>query len=325
MVRVLVTGGAGFLGRNFIELVGHVHPDWDIRVVDRKPAAAWRSMWPEGVPQQVDYWCGDLVSEDLAFECVADTGVVVHFAAETHNDFSLECPRAFLDSNVVATYNLLHAARVHSTRFHYVSTDEVFGDLPAHLTAVSDEFSPIRASSPYSATKAAGEQLAWAWARSFGVPVTMSNGTNTYGPYQSPEKFIPRQIALVEEGKRAELYGQGSQSRSWIHVMDHCSAILLIAERGRAGQRYLVGGGTEISNRELVEKILQELGVPRSQWRLIADRPGHDQRYSVDDSKLRWELGWSPVHTNFSQELAGLVRWYRENEKWWGPLRSQTS
>ena len=250
--------------------------------------------------------------------------LVVHFAAESNNDNSLSNPWPFVQTNVVGTYTLLEAVRRHATRYHHISTDEVYGDLelddPAKFTAAT----PCNPSSPYSSTKAASDLLVRAWVRSFGVQATISNCSNNYGPYQHVEKFIPRQVTNVIDGVRPKLYGTGENVRDWIHVEDHNAAVWAIIARGRIGETYLIGADGEQNNRDVVELILELTGQPRDAYDLVSDRPGHDMRYAIDSTKLRDELGWRPRYDSFRDGLAATIEWYRTNEGWWRPRKDAT-
>jgi dTDP-glucose 4,6-dehydratase len=253
----------------------------------------------------------------------ADRGVV-HFAAESHNDNSLRDPSPFVTTNVVGTFTLLEAVRRHSTRFHHISTDEVYGDLELDQPDRFTESTPYNPSSPYSATKAGSDLLVRAWVRSFGVRATISNCSNNYGPFQHVEKFIPRQITNVLDGRRPKLYGAGVNVRDWIHVEDHSAAVLAILERGQIGQTYLVGADGERNNIEVVQTILELMGQPRNAYDLVPDRVGHDLRYAIDATKLRTELGWTPRYSDFRAGLAQTIDWYREHQDWWRAGKADT-
>ncbi len=313
-----MTGGAGFIGRAIVrQLVGRGER---VRVVDKKAVARWMLDGAEPTAPLVDYITADLSQPGVARAALNGVDAVVHCAAETHNDDSIVSPREFVQSNILATFELLEAARRTNTRFHHVSTDEVYGDVPVGMRAVLDEYSPTRASSPYSATKAGSDQLVHAWGRSYGLPVTISNGTNTYGPYQGMKKFIPRQVELLSAGRPAELYGDGHQQRDWLHVDDHARAIIDILDRGKVGQRYLINGGTRASNKELLALILDTLRESPDHWVSVPDRPGHDERYGIDDSKLRWSLGWEPRRTDLPQGIADTLAWYLQHRDIWEML-----
>jgi dTDP-glucose 4,6-dehydratase len=267
---------------------------------------------------------GDICDQQLVDSLVARADVVVHFAAESHNDNSLADPGIFVQTNVVGTFTLLEAVRKHGVRFHHVSTDEVYGDLDLEGTDRFTEHTPYMPSSPYSSTKAGSDHLVRAWTRSFGVQATLSNCSNNYGPYQHVEKFIPRQITNLIDGVRPRLYGNGANVRDWIHVDDHSAAVALILDAGRIGETYLIGAEGQRSNRDVVEKLLPLFGRPADDYDLVADRPGHDRRYAVDWSKLRDELGWTPTYRDFTAGLEQAVAWYRENEQWWRPAKQAT-
>jgi dTDP-glucose 4,6-dehydratase len=242
---------------------------------------------------------------------------VVHFAAESHNDNSLNDPSPFVQTNVVGTFTLLEAVRKHGVRFHHVSTDEVYGDLELDDLAKFTPQTPYNPSSPYSSTKAASDLLVRAWVRSFGVQATISNCSNNYGPYQHVEKFIPRQITNLIDGGRPKLYGAGLNVRDWIHVDDHNAAVWAIVEKGQVGETYLIGADGEKNNLEVVRTLLQIFGRDPDDFEHVNDRPGHDLRYAIDASRLREELGWTPRYTDFRAGLEAAVEWYRENEDWW--------
>jgi dTDP-glucose 4,6-dehydratase len=249
---------------------------------------------------------------------------VVHFAAESHNDNSLNNPSPFMATNLVGTFTLLEAVRRRDVRYHHISTDEVFGDLALDDPARFCESTPYRPSSPYSATKAGSDLLVSAWVRSFKVAATLSNCSNNYGPWQHVEKFIPRQVTNVLDGVRPKLYGDGLNVRDWLHVDDHCSAVLLVLESGRIGETYLIGADGEASNRQVVETLLVAMGRPADDYDLVSDRPGHDRRYAVDSSKLRTELGWQARYSDFAAGLAATVDWYRDHEAWWRGQKAET-
>ena len=265
---------------------------------------------------------GDIADADVVEDLVAAADVVVHFAAESHNDNSLRDPSPFIRTNLVGTFTLLEAARRHGVRFHHVSTDEVYGDLELDDPNRFTPETPYRPSSPYSASKAGSDHLVRAWVRSFGLVATLSNCSNNYGPYQHVEKFIPRQITNILDGARPKLYGAGLNVRDWIHVDDHNSAVLAIIEHGRAGETYLIGADGERDNRTVIEAILRLMGQPEDAYDHVNDRPGHDLRYAIDASKLREELGWTPRYADFESGLAATIDWYRANEAWWRPQKA---
>ncbi|QMU97730.1 dTDP-glucose 4,6-dehydratase [Microbacterium esteraromaticum] len=323
MSHLLVTGGAGFIGSNFVHYVAR-ETDHRITVLDSLTYAGNRASL-DGVPEsRLTFVHGDITDAELVDTLVAEADAVVHYAAESHNDNSLHSPRPFLDTNIIGTYTLIEAARRHGTRFHHISTDEVYGDLELDDPERFTEETPYNPSSPYSSTKAGSDLLVRAWVRSFGLQATISNCSNNYGPFQHVEKFIPRQITNVIRGIRPKLYGAGENVRDWIHADDHSSAVLTILEKGRIGETYLIGADGERNNKEVVELILQEMGQDRSAYDHVTDRAGHDLRYAIDSTKLRAELGWSPQFADFESGLAATIRWYRENEAWWAPSKDAT-
>ena len=322
-MRVLVTGGAGFIGANFVRWTLEHRSDVSVTVVDALTYAGnLRSLDP--VRGDIEFVQGDVADEAVMDRLVSGSDLVVHFAAESHNDNSLHDPAPFLHTNVVGTYTVLEAVRRHGVRLHHISTDEVFGDLELDDPERFRETTPYNPSSPYSATKAGSDLLVRAWARSFQVEATISNCSNNYGSYQHVEKFIPRQITNLLDGLRPKLYGDGLNVRDWIHVDDHNAAVWAIIDRGRLGETYMIGAEGEKSNREVVELLLEIVGQPADAYDLVPDRPGHDLRYAIDATKLREELGWTPQFTTFREGLAATVDWYRENEAWWRPQKDAT-
>ena len=322
-MRLIVTGGAGFIGSNFVHHVVE-HTDHSVTVLDKLTYAGNRASL-DGLPaDRVRLVVGDIGDAPLVDSLFAEHDAVVHYAAESHNDNSLADPRPFLDTNIVGTFTLLEAARRHGIRFHHISTDEVYGDLELDDPIRFTESTPYNPSSPYSSTKAGSDLLVRAWVRSFGVRATISNCSNNYGPYQHVEKFIPRQITNVLRGERPKLYGTGENVRDWIHADDHSAAVLTILERGRIGETYLIGADGEESNRRVVETILDELGRPADAYDLVIDRAGHDLRYAIDSTKLRTELGWAPRYADFAAGLRDTIAWYREHEDWWAPYKEAT-
>ncbi|MBO3086691.1 dTDP-glucose 4,6-dehydratase [Cellulomonas dongxiuzhuiae] len=322
-MHVLVTGGAGFIGSNFVHQTVRERSDVQVTVLDALTYAGdERSLDP--VDGRIVFAKGDIADPDIVDSLVKDVDLVVHFAAESHNDNSLHDPWPFLRTNVIGTYQLLEAVRRHDVRYHHVSTDEVYGDLELDDPAKFTPDTPYNPSSPYSSTKAASDMLVRAWARSFGVRATISNCSNNYGPYQHVEKFIPRQITNVIDGVRPKLYGTGENVRDWIHVDDHNSAVWSIIEKGRLGETYLIGADGEMDNKSVVELILELMGQPADAYDHVNDRPGHDLRYAIDASKLRTELGWEPRYTTFRDGLAATIDWYRAQEAWWRPQKDAT-
>jgi dTDP-glucose 4,6-dehydratase len=321
-MRILVTGGAGFIGSNFVRYVHRERPDWEIVVYDLLTYAGDRRN-VEGL-DRVTLIEADICDEQRIDAAVAECDAVVHFAAESHNDNSLHTPWPFVHTNLIGTYQVLEAVRRHQKRLHHISTDEVYGDLELDDPAKFTPETPYNPSSPYSSTKAGSDLLVGAWVRSFGVQATISNCSNNYGPYQHVEKFIPRQITELLEGRRPKLYGAGENVRDWIHAEDHSAGVLTILERGRVGETYLIGAEGEHSNKEVVELILKLMGRDPSDYDHVNDRPGHDMRYAIDASKLRNELGWRPQYQDFERGLEATISWYRENADWWRPQKADT-
>lgn len=323
MQTLLVTGGAGFIGSNFVRWL-IAHTDLSVIVLD-KLTYAGNAESLSGLPSnRVELVVGDICDPEIVDTLVAKVDAVVHFAAESHNDNSLNNPRPFLDTNVGGTFTLLQAVRKHDVRFHHISTDEVYGDLELDDPERFHESTPYNPSSPYSSTKAASDLLVRAWVRSFGVRATLSNCSNNYGPYQHIEKFIPRQITNVLCGLRPKLYGTGENVRDWIHVDDHNAAVWTILTRGRIGETYLIGADGEKSNKDVIEEVLRLLGQSPDAYDLVADRPGHDMRYAIDSSKLRSELGWMPAYRSFTDGLQATIDWYAANQEWWRPAKEAT-
>lgn len=323
MSSLLVTGGAGFIGSNFVHWVVD-HTDSSVVILDAMTYAANEASLTGLPAERVRLVRGSVCDADLVDSLAAGVDAVVHFAAESHNDNSLEDPSPFIQTNIVGTYTVLQAVRRHGVRLHHISTDEVYGDL-----ALDDpgRFTPERRynpSSPYSASKASSDMLVRAWARSFGVQATISNCSNNYGARQHVEKFIPRQITNVIDGVRPRLYGAGLNVRDWIHVDDHNSAVWTILQHGTPGQTYLIGADGEMNNKDVIEMILELMGQDPSAYDHVNDRPGHDLRYAIDSTKLRTELGWAPHYTNFRDGLSATIDWYRANEDWWRPMKQAT-
>lgn len=322
-MKVLVTGGAGFIGSNFVHLVKESRPDWQITVLDKMGYAANKSSL-DGVIDSIEFVEGDICDKELVDSLVSKTDLVVHFAAESHNDNSLKDPWPFVQSNLIGTYQILEAIRKHGKKLHHISTDEVYGDLELDDPAKFTDKTRYNPSSPYSSTKAGSDMLVLAWVRSFGIHATISNCSNNYGPRQHVEKFIPRQITEVLEGRKPKLYGSGENVRDWIHVDDHNSAVITIIEKGKSGEVYLIGSDGEKNNKEVVELILEKMGKNESDYEHVNDRPGHDLRYAIDSSKLKSELGWQPKYTDFESGIEATIDWYKQNEAWWKPLKAET-
>ena len=269
---------------------------------------------------------GDIADAELVDQLVKDADAVVHYAAESHNDNSLKDPYPFVQTNLIGTYVLIEACRKYDVRYHHVSTDEVYGDLPlredlpGHGEGPGEKFTadtPYNPSSPYSSTKAGSDLLVKAWVRSFGLKATISNCSNNYGPYQHIEKFIPRQITNILSGIRPKLYGEGKNVRDWIHTNDHSSAVWEILMNGNIGETYLIGSDGEKNNKEVLELILTLMDQPKDAYDHVQDRAGHDLRYAIDSTKLNEELGWQPEFTNFEEGLKATIDWYRHNQEWW--------
>jgi dTDP-glucose 4,6-dehydratase len=315
-MKLIVTGGAGFIGANFVHYTLQNKPNYEVTVLDALTYAGNRdSLRPAG--DSVRFVHGDICDAELVDRLVRESDLVVHFAAESHVDNSLADPEPFIRTNLIGTYTILEAVRRNGKRLHHISTDEVFGDLALDADEKFTESTAYDPSSPYSATKAGSDMLVRAWVRSFGVQATLSNCANNYGPYQHVEKFLPRQITNVLTGRKPRLYGQGTNVREWTHVDDHNAAVHLILERGRAGETYLIGSGDERSNRQIIHDLLEVMSLPADYFEYVPDRPGHDLRYSNDSAKIRSELGWQPRYGSFRDGLATTVDWYRQNEWWW--------
>ncbi len=323
MRKILVTGGAGFIGSNFVRHVVATTGD-HVTVLDKLTYAASREALDDLPADRAALVVGDIADPAVVEPLVAQADVVVHYAAESHNDNSLSDPGPFVQTNLVGTFVLLEAARKHDVRFHHISTDEVYGDLELDDPGRFTETTPYQPSSPYSASKAGSDHLVRAWVRSFGVRATISNCSNNYGPWQHVEKFIPRQITELIDGRRPRVYGDGLNVRDWIHTDDHSSAVLAIVEQGQIGETYLIGADGERSNIEVVRALLRAFERPEDDIEYVTDRAGHDRRYAIDAGKLRAEIGWEPRYADFDAGLADTVAWYRANEAWWRPAKAAT-
>ncbi|UQB62635.1 dTDP-glucose 4,6-dehydratase (plasmid) [Lactiplantibacillus plantarum] len=326
MENLLVTGGAGFIGSNFVHYVYNHHPEVKITVLDKLTYAGNRANLEEILGDRVKLVVGDICDVPLVDELMQQTDAVVHYAAESHNDNSLKDPWPFIETNIIGTYTLIQSAHKFNKRFHHVSTDEVYGDLPlredlpGHGEGVGEKFTPTsryKPSSPYSSSKASSDLLVRAWVRSFGLQATISNCSNNYGPYQYIEKFIPRQITNILSGIRPKLYGSGKNVRDWIHTNDHSAAVWDILTRGKIGETYLIGADGEMNNKDVLEMILELMGQPKDAYDVVKDRPGHDLRYAIDSTKLRTELGWQPEFTDFRSGLKATIDWYTDHQDWW--------
>lgn len=324
MNELLVTGGAGFVGSNFVHWVIRRHSNVHITVLDKLTYAGNLQNLSDINPEQVKLVVGDICDTVLVNELIQNADAVVNFAAESHNDRSIADPGPFIKTNIEGTYVLIEACRTYDVRFHHISTDEVYGDLALDDPSRFTEETPYRPSSPYSSTKAASDMLVRAWHRTYGLRATISNCSNNYGPYQHVEKFIPRQITNILCDLSPRLYGDGLNVRDWIHVDDHSSAIWAILQEGRIGETYLIGADGERSNLEVMKCILECMGKPEDNFDWVKDRPGHDRRYAIDSSKLRSELGWQPVHANFKKGLAETITWYETHKEWWFDRKEKT-
>lgn len=323
-MRILVTGGAGFIGANFVHYIYRERPDWHITVLDSLTYAGNLSNLAGLDESRFKFIKGDICDAEVVDELVQDCDAVVHYAAESHVDNSVHSPFPFVQTNIVGTYQILEAVRKYDKRLHHISTDEVYGDLELDDPAKFTEDTPYSPSSPYSATKAGSDLLVYAWIRTFGVKATLSNCSNNYGPYQHVEKLIPRQITEILQGRKPKLYGEGKNVRDWIHAEDHSSGVLTILEKGKIGETYLIGADGERDNKSVIRLILKHMGKGEDDFDHVNDRPGHDLRYAIDSSKLRSELGWTPKYTDFEQGLQDTIDWYKANESWWKPQKAET-
>ena len=322
MSHLLVTGGAGFIGSNFVHYLLD-NTEHTVTVLDKMTYAANKASLDGLDSTRFNLVVGDIAGRELTDELVAQADAVIHYAAESHNDNSLANPKPFIHTNLVGTFTLLEAVRRHGTRYHHISTDEVFGDLALDDPAKFTEATPYNPSSPYSSTKAGSDLLVRAWVRSFGIEATISNCSNNYGPYQHIEKFIPRQITNILSGLTPKLYGEGLNVRDWIHASDHSSAVLRILESGKIGETYLIGADGEENNITVLRTILRLMGKDENDFEHVIDRPGHDMRYAIDGTRLREELGWEPQFTDFEAGLADTIVWYTDNRSWWEPLKAE--
>lgn len=324
--NIMVTGGAGFIGSNFVHYVVKHHPEVHVTVLDKLTYAGNKANLAGLPAERVKLIVGDICDQTLVERLVADADAVIHYAAESHNDNSLIDPTPFIQTNIVGTSVLINACRKFDVRYHHISTDEVYGDLPlredlpGHGEGKGEKFtpeSPYRPSSPYSSSKASSDLLVRAWVRSFGLRATISNCSNNYGPYQHIEKFIPRQITNILSGIQPKLYGTGKNVRDWIHTNDHSRAVWQILTKGKIGETYLIGADGEQNNKDVLELILKLMGKSASDYEQVKDRLGHDLRYAIDATKLRTELGWQPEFTDFETGLQHTIDWYTAHEDWW--------
>ena len=319
--RILVTGGAGFIGCN---LVRHLltHTGAGITVLDKLTYAASPAALDELHADRLRVVVGDVADATVVDPLVAEHDTVVHLAAESHNDNALRDPTPFVQTNLVGTFTVLEAVRRHGARLHHVTTDEVYGDLALDDPARFTEDSAYRPGSPYAASKAGSDHLVRAWIRSFGIRATISGCSNNYGPWQHVEKFIPRQVTNILDGRRPRLYGTGAHVRDWIHVDDHSAGVLAILQRGRLGETYLVGADGERSNLDVVRTILRLMGRDEDDFDRVEDRAGHDLRYAIDAGRLRTELGWRPSYGDLEAGLAETIAWYTDHQEWWRPHKT---
>ncbi len=322
-MKLLVTGGAGFIGSNFVLYWLKKYPQDSIINLDKLTYAGnLENLKSIEKNPQYEFIQGDICSSQLVDSLIKKIDLVIHFAAETHVDRSILDPAPFIKTNIEGTYVLLESARKNDgKRFHHISTDEVFGALELNSKTKFSESTPYNPHSPYSASKASSDHLVRAYHDTYNLPITISNCANNYGPYQFPEKLFGLSITNILEGKKVPVYGDGLYVRDWLYVLDHCEAIDLIIQKGKIGETYLVGGLTQdISNIEIVKKIVRFMGKTENDIEYVKDRPGHDRRYAIDWTKINKELGWSPKHS-FDEALQDTIEWYKNNEHWWRKLK----
>ena len=319
MKQILITGGAGFIGSNYVRYVLNKYPDCHVTVLDALTYAGNMDNLADLSGPRMDFVHGDIRDREIVDGLIHNSDAVVNFAAESFVDRSILEPDAFITTDILGTYVLLEAARKHGIeRFLHVSTDEVYGDVQE---GSSLETAAILPNSPYSASKAGGDLLAHSYFMTYGIPVVITRGSNTYGPYQHPEKLIPLFVTNAIDDQPLPLYGDGMQVRDWLHVIDHCEGIDLVLHKAPPGEVYNVGGGNERANVQITDLILKYLDKPASLIKHIADRPGHDRRYSIDTTKLR-NLGWQPKY-EFESGLRETVKWYRDNPTWWRKIKEE--
>ncbi len=322
-MKLLVTGGAGFIGSNFILYWMDKHPEDKIVNLDKLTYAGnLENLASVEKTPNYRFIHGDICEPDVVKTAINGVDVVVHFAAESHVDRSIHDPAPFIQTNVVGTQVLLDAALAAKvSRFHHVSTDEVFGSLNLGDPGKFNERTPYDPRSPYSASKAGSDHLVRAYYHTYGLPISLTNCSNNFGPYHFPEKFIPLAITNILEGKNVPVYGDGKNVRDWLYVTDHCRAIEAVLTKGTVGETYCIGGmSRDVSNLEVIKAILQKMGKDESFIEFVKDRPGHDRRYAMDWTKIHDELGWSPEH-EFEEWLTKTIDWYKEHEAWWKPLK----
>jgi dTDP-glucose 4,6-dehydratase len=322
-MKLLVTGGAGFIGSNFVRLALSERSDWDITVLDALTYAGNEENLAGLDENRMRLVVGDITDQEIVDKLVSEVDTVVHFAAESHVDNSISGPEPFVVTNVIGTLKLIEAARKHDKRFHHISTDEVYGDLELDSKDKFTAETPYDPSSPYSASKAGSDHLVRAWFRTYGLKATLSNCSNNYGPYHHVEKLIPRAITNILQGEKPKLYGDGLNVRDWIHVDDHNSAVIAILEKGKLGETYLIGADGEQTNKQVLETLLDKMGKPADWYEHVTDRAGHDLRYAIDASKLRGELGWVPKYS-FEQGIEQTIDWFKNNQDWWLPAKKTT-
>ncbi len=330
-MHILLTGGAGFIGSNFVHLVLKNRPTYRITNLDSLTYSGnLENLTAAEKNPNYRFVKGDICDDTLVAGLIDDCDAVVHMAAESHVDRSILDSKPFVVSNVIGTQTLLDAARKarggewkKKGRFVYVSTDEVYGSLPLENPELKfTEKTPLETNSPYSASKAGGDMLARAYHHTFHMDILTTRCSNNFGPYQFPEKVIPLFVSNLIEGKKVPLYGDGKNVRDWVHVDDHCEAVLTVLEKGRAGEVYNVGGNNERSNLDLTHSILKIMGKGLDSIQPVADRPGHDRRYAIDATKIKNELGWQPTRSAWPQALADTIQWYKQNEQWWRRVKS---
>ena len=324
-MKLLVTGGAGFIGSKFIRFWLKKYPEDEITNLDKLTYAGHLSTTKDfSDNKNYKFVKGDICDPEVVEEAIKGADTVVHFAAESHVDRSIAGPQIFIQTNVIGTQVLLDASVKHGIKkFHYLGTDEVFGSLPLESKEKFNEKTPYDPRSPYSASKAACDHLVRAYFHTYGLPITITNCSNNFGPFQDPEKFIPRMITNLIEGEEVKIYGDGKYVRDWLYVDDHVKAIEAVLTKGKVGETYLVGGmADDITNLEVAQKLIRMFGKDEDAIKFVKDRPGHDRRYAVDWSKINKDLGWEPEH-NFDEWLTKTVEWYKENEWWWKPLKEE--
>lgn len=322
-MKLLVTGGAGFIGSNFIQYILKQHADWSVINLDALTYAGnLENLKSIENDSRYRFVKGDINDSDLILPLVKECDVIVHFAAESHVDRSILDPGAFIHTNILGTVSLLNAARAcDNKRFHHVSTDEVFGALDLEAKEIFNEKSPYNPHSPYSASKASSDHLVRAYHHTFGLPITISNCSNNFGPYQFPEKLIPLFVTNLIDGQKVPLYGDGLYVRDWLYVEDHCAAIETILLKGKIGETYCVGGNAERNNLFITDFILRAMGFGDEMIEKVADRPGHDRRYAIDSTKIQTELGWQPKF-DFETAMKQTINWYKNNQVWWRAIKS---